>query len=131
MHIFVTEKHRGAPITVINPAGKEARLFPQDVDGRLQTQYSEAKMPGFYRLNVGPESGLVAVNPPLEESDFAQMQVDELRDKFPGIPLASVQWERGQAVRPPRVQPLSLAGWFLIGLLALMLLEGVFANRLR
>jgi hypothetical protein len=131
MHIFVPEKHRGAPITVINPAGKEARLFPQELDGRLQTQYSEAKVPGLYRLKVGPESGLVAVNPPLEESDFSEMQVDELRDKFPGIPFASVQWERGQAVRPPRVQPLSLAGWFLIGLLALMLLEGVFANRLR
>jgi hypothetical protein len=26
---------------------------------------------------------------------------------------------------------MSLAGWFLIGLLALMLVEGVFANRLR
>jgi hypothetical protein len=34
-------------------------------------------------------------------------------------------------VRPPQVEPTSLAGWFLIGLLALMLVEGVFANRLR
>jgi hypothetical protein len=131
MHIVVPEKHRGAPITIVNPGGQEARLFPQEHDGRLQAHYSEAKVPGFYRLQVGPESGLVAVNPPLEESDFSDIQVDELRDKFPGIPFAAMQWERGQGVRPPQVQPLSLAGWFLIGLLALMLLEGVFANRLR
>ena len=74
---------------------------------------------------------MVAVNPQLEESDLADIQVDELRGKFPGIPFALVQWERGQTVRPPQVQPMSLAGWFLIGLLALMLVEGVFANRLR
>jgi hypothetical protein len=56
---------------------------------------------------------------------------DELREKFPGSPFAFVEWERGQPLRPPQVEPMSLAGWFLIGLLALMLVEGVCANRLR
>jgi hypothetical protein len=42
-----------------------------------------------------------------------------------------VRWERGQPVRAALVEPTSLAGWFLLGLLALALLEGVFANRLR
>jgi hypothetical protein len=131
LQIRVPEKRQEVPITIVDPSGKEARLFPQELDGRLNVQYDEAKVPGFYRLQVGPESGLAAVNTPLEESDLTDIQIDELRDKFPGIPFALVQWERGQTVRPPQVQPLSLAGWFLIGLLALLLVEGVFANRLR
>ena len=131
MQILLPEERQEVPITVVAPGGKEARLFPQTLDGRLEAQYGEAKVPGFYRLKVGAESGLVAVNPPVEESDLTDVQVDELHDKFPGIPFALVQWERGQAVRPPQVQPMSLAGWFLIGLLVLMLIEGVFANRLR
>ena len=60
-----------------------------------------------------------------------ELQPDEIREKFPGIPLAFVEWERGRPIRPPQAEPTSLAGWFLIGLLALMLVEGVFANRLR
>jgi hypothetical protein len=74
---------------------------------------------------------LVAVNTPLEESDITVIQPDEVREKFPGSPFAFVEWERGQPLRPAQVELTSLAGWFLIGLLALMLVEGVFANRLR
>jgi hypothetical protein len=73
----------------------------------------------------------VAVNTPLEESDMTAIEADEVREKFPGSPFAFVEWEHGQPLRPPQVEPMSLAGWFLIGLLALMLVEGVFANRLR
>jgi hypothetical protein len=73
----------------------------------------------------------MAVNTPLEESDVTSIQMDEVREKFPGSSFAFVEWERGHPVRPPQVDPTSLAGWFLIGLLALMLVEGVFANRLR
>jgi hypothetical protein len=131
LQVRVPEGRQGVPITIVDPGGKEARLFPQELDGRLKAQYDEAKVPGFYRLKAGSESGLAAVNAPLEESDLTDIQLDELRDKLPGIPFALVQWERGQSVRPPQVQPLSLAGWFLIGLLALLLVEGVFANRLR
>jgi hypothetical protein len=120
-----------ASVTIRDPQGKEARLFPQEQDGRVEARYAEARVPGFYRLGIGQESGLVAVNTPLEESDVTPLQAEEIRDKFPGIPFALVQWERGKPVRPPQVEPLSLAGWFLIGLLALMLVEGVFANRLR
>jgi hypothetical protein len=73
----------------------------------------------------------VAVNIPIEESDVSAILPDEVREKFPGVSVAFVEWERGRPVRPPQVEPTSLAGWFLIGLLALMLVEGVFANRLR
>jgi hypothetical protein len=127
----LTEPQKGALITVIDPQGKEARLFPQERDGQTQAESTETKVPGFYRINIGQESALVAGNTPLEESDITPFQPDEIREKFPGVPLAFVEWERGQPIRPPQVEPTSLAGWFLIGLLALMLVEGVFANRLR
>jgi hypothetical protein len=127
----VAESQLDLPITVRDPHGREVRLFPQDQDGRAEAQYTEARVPGLYRLRLGQETALVAVNTPLEESDVTAIQPEELREKFPGIPLAIMQWERGDPVRPPQVAPLSLAGWFLIGLLALMLVEGVFANRLR
>lgn len=127
----VGELHREMPITIRDPHGKEVRLYPQDGHGQVQAHYTEARVPGFYRLRMGQETALVAVNTPLEESDVTFIQAEEIREKFPGMPLALVQWERGHPVRPPQVEPLSLAGWFLIGLLALMLVEGVFANRLR
>jgi hypothetical protein len=97
----------------------------------MQTVYPAPWLPGFYRLRVGQDVGLVAVNTPLDESDVTAVQPDEIREKFPGVPFTFIAWERGQAVRPLQVEPMSLAGWFLIGLLALMLVEGVFANRLR
>jgi Aerotolerance regulator N-terminal len=118
-------------VTIADPQGQETRLFPQEQAGQMQTEYADTQLPGFYRIRVGPELGVVAVNTPLEESDLSPIHSDEVRGKFPGSPFAFVAWERGQPVRPPQVDPMSLAGWFLIGLLALMLVEGVFANRLR
>ena len=127
----VSESSKEALVTIIDPQGKETRLFPQDRDGQMRAEFPEPRLPGFYRLRVGPEVGLVAVNTPLEESDMSAIEADEVREKFPGSPFAFVGWERGQPLRPPQVEPMSLAGWFLICLLALMLVEGVFANRLR
>jgi hypothetical protein len=127
----LSEQLREALVTVSDPQGKETRLFQQEQDGQLQAEFPEPRLPGFYRLRVGPEVGLVAVNTPLEESDMTAIEPDEVREKFPGSPFAFVEWEHGQPLRPPQVEPMSLAGWFLIGLLALMLVEGVFANRLR
>jgi hypothetical protein len=129
--VKVSEQQREALMTIIDPQGKETRLFPQDQGGQIQAEFPEPWLPGFYRLRVGPEVGLVAVNTPLEESDMTAIEADEVREKFPGSPFAFVEWEHGQPLRPPQVEPMSLAGWFLIGLLALMLVEGVFANRLR
>jgi hypothetical protein len=80
---------------------------------------------------VGPDTDLVAVNTPLEESDLSATTRSEVREKFPGSPFTFLAWERGQPLRPPESEPMSLAGWFLICLLALMLVEGVMANRLR
>jgi Aerotolerance regulator N-terminal len=127
----LSDQHREALVTIADPQGKEARLFPQEQGGQIQAEYADPRLPGFYRLRVGPEAGLVAVNTALEESDVTVIQPDEVREKFPGSPFAFVEWERGQPLRSPQVEPTSLAGWFLIGLLALMLVEGVFANRLR
>jgi hypothetical protein len=127
----VQESSKEALVTIIDPQGTETRLFPQDRDGQMQAEFSEPRLPGLYHLRVGPEVGLAAVNTPLEESDMSAIEADEVREKFPGSPFAFVGWERGQPLRPPQVEPMSLAGWFLICLLALMLVEGVFANRLR
>jgi hypothetical protein len=127
----LAEPQKGALITVVDPQGKETRLFPQERDGQTQAESPETQVPGFYRINIGQENAVVAGNTPLEESDITPFQPDEIREKFPGVPLAFVEWDRGQPIRPPQVEPTSLAGWFLIGLLALMLVEGVFANRLR
>jgi hypothetical protein len=129
--LTVAASQRELPIVVSDPRGKETRLFPQEEHGQMQARYTEARVPGFYRLRLGQEAGLVAVNPPLEESDVTTMAPEEIAEKFPWTRVAVVPWERGQPVRPPQVEPLSLAGWFLIGLLALMLVEGVCANRLR
>ena len=129
--VTLSEQQKEALVTIIDPQGKETRLFPQDRGGQLHAEFHEPRRAGFYRLRVGPEGGLVAVNTPLEESDMTAIESDEVREKFPGSPVAFVAWERGQPLRPPQVEPLSLAGWFLIGLLALMLVEGVLANRLR
>jgi hypothetical protein len=129
--IQVAEAQREMPVTISDPHGKETRLFPQDRNGQVITDYTAARVPGFYRLRLGQDTALVAVNAPLEESDVTSIQPEEVPEKFPGIPFTMVQWERGNPVRPPQVEPMSLAGWFLIGLLALMLVEGVFANRLR
>jgi hypothetical protein len=129
--IRLSAGQKETPVAIRDPQGKETRVFPQEQDGRVEARYVEARVPGFYRIGIGQEIGLAAVNTPLEESDVTPIRAEEIRDKFPGIPFAFVQWERGKPVRPPQVEPLSLAGWFLIGLLALMLVEGVFANRLR
>jgi hypothetical protein len=129
--VKLSDRQKEALVTITDPQRKETRLFPQEQSGQIQTEYPDTRLPGFYHIRVGPEVGLVAVNTPLEESDVASIQMDEVREKFPGIPFAFVEWERGHPVRPPQVEPTSLAGWFLIGLLALMLVEGVFANRLR
>jgi hypothetical protein len=125
------EPQKEALITVIDPQGKETRLFPQEREGLTRAESPATQVPGFYRVSVGQETAVVAGNTPLEESDISPFRPDEIREKFPGIPLAFVEWERGRPIRPPQVEPTSLAGWFLIGLLALMLVEGVFANRLR
>jgi Aerotolerance regulator N-terminal/von Willebrand factor type A domain len=129
--IKVSEQQREALVTIIDPQGKETRLFPQDQGEQIQAEFPEPRLPGFYHLRVGPEVGLVAVNTPLEESDMTALEPDEVREKFLGSPFAFVEWERGQPLRPPQVEPMSLAGWFLIGLLAMLLVEGVLANRLR
>jgi hypothetical protein len=129
--VKVSEQQKEALVTIVDPQGKETRLFLQDQGGQLQAEVLEPRLAGFYRLHVGDESGLVAVNTTLDESDVTAIEPDEVREKFPGSPLAFVAWERGQPLRPPQVEPMSLAGWFLIGLLALMLVEGVLANRLR
>ena len=118
-------------VTVTDPQGKETRVRPETQEGGVEASYSAARRPGFYRLRVGPEESLVAVNTPLEESDVTRIPPEELREKFRGVPFALVRWERGNPVRPPQVEPMSLAGWFLMGLLAMALVEGVFANRLR
>jgi hypothetical protein len=127
----LSDRQKEALVTIADPQGKETRLFLQEQDGQVQTEYPDTWLPGFYRMRVGQEVGLVAVNTPLEESDVTAIQPDEVREKFPGVPFVFVEWERGHPVRPPQVEPTSLAGWFLIGLLALMLVESVFANRLR
>lgn len=127
----VSEPQRDLLLTIRDPQGREVRVFPEGPEGGAEAHYGEARLPGFYRLRVGQETGLVVVNTPLEESDVTPIQPKELREKFPRIPLAIMQWEPGDPVRPPQVTPMSLAGWFLIGMLALMLVEGVFANRLR
>jgi Aerotolerance regulator N-terminal len=129
--IKLSEQLREALVTIIDPQGKETRLFPQDQGEQIQAEFPEPRLPGFYHLRVGPEVGLVAVNTPLEESDMTAVEPDEVREKFLGSPFAFVEWERGQPLRPPQVEPMSLAGWFLIGLLAMLLVEGVLANRLR
>jgi hypothetical protein len=129
--VKVPEPSKEALVSITDPQGKETRLFPQDRDGEMRAESPEPRLPGFYRLRVGTEPGLVAVNTPLEESDMAAIGADEVREKFPGSHFAFVEWERGQPLRPPHVEPMSLAGWFLICLLGLMLVEGVFANRLR
>jgi hypothetical protein len=127
----LSDPQKEALATLTDPQGKETRLFPQEQNGQIQATSSETRLPGFYRLQVGQEMSLVAVNTPLDESDMATIQLHDLEEKFPGIRLALVEWERGRPVRPPQVEPLSMAGWFLIGLLILMLVEGVCANRLR
>jgi hypothetical protein len=132
--LVITSSEReedGALTMVVDPEGRETRLFPQEIAGTMQAEYVDARVPGFYRVRVGQKNGLAAVNVPLEESDIAAIGADEIREKFPGAYLGFVHWDRGQPVRPSQIEPTSLAGWFLVGLLALMLVEGVFANRLR
>jgi hypothetical protein len=129
--IKLSEQQREALVTISDPQGKETRLFPQDQGEQIQAEFPEPRLPGFYRLRVGPELRLVAVNTPLEESDMTALEPDEVREKFLGSPFAFIEWEPGQPLRPPQVEPTSLAGWFLIGLLAMLLVEGVLANRLR
>ena len=129
--VQLSEQQKAALVTITDPQGKETRLFPQEQNGQMQTASSETRLAGFYRIRVGQEIGVVAVNTPLDESDITSIQPHDIGEKFPGIPFAFVEWERGRPVRPPQVEPMSMAGWFLIGLLALMLVEGVCANRLR
>jgi hypothetical protein len=129
--LTVGASQREMAISIRDPQGRETRLFPHEEDGQLKASYAEAHVPGFYRVRLGQDTGLVAINTPLEESDVAGIRPEEIAAKFPGMPLAMLQWERGHPIRPPQVEPTSLAAWFLIGLLALMLVEGVLANRLR
>ncbi len=131
VQISLPAEQKDTLVTITDPQGKETRLRLEVHEGRAEARYPEAPRPGFYRLRVGQEDALLAVNTPLEESDVTRIPPEELREKFHGIPFALVRWERGNPVRPPQVEPMSLAGWFLIGLLALALVEGVFANRLR
>ena len=127
----LSESQKEALVTLTDPQGHETRLFPQEQNGQTQAVSSETHLPGFYRVRIGQEIGVVAVNTPLDESDITSIQPHDIGGKFPGIPFAVVEWEPGRPVRPLQVEPTSMAGWFLIGLLALMLVEGVLANRLR
>jgi Aerotolerance regulator N-terminal len=129
--VQLSDQQQETLVAITDPQGKETGLFAQELDGQRQIRYPHTELPGFYRLRIGQEVGLVAVNTSLEDSDMTAVHPDELREKLPGTPFSIVEWERGHPIRPPQLEPTSLAGWFLIGLLALMLIEGVFANRLR
>ncbi|MBI3327027.1 MAG: BatA domain-containing protein [Nitrospinae bacterium] len=131
IQIKLPAEQKDALVTITDPQGKETRLRLEVQDGRAEAWYPDTRRPGVYRIRVGQENAVLAVNTPLEESDVTRIQPEELQEKFPGSPFALVRWERGNPVRPPQVEPMSLAGWFLMGLLALALVEGVFANRLR
>jgi len=131
IRIRLPAERKEGSVTVTDPQGKESRLRLEEQNAWREAQYAEALQPGFYRLRAGAEQGLAAVNPPWEESDITSIPWEELREKFGGAPLAYVRWERGQRVQPVLNEPMALAGWFLLGLLALALVEGVFANRLR
>ncbi|MBI3329929.1 MAG: BatA domain-containing protein [Nitrospinae bacterium] len=131
IQITTPAEPREVLVTITDPQGKETRLRVEGQDGRGEARYPDVRRPGFYRLKVGPEEGLVAVNTPLEESDVTRIPPEELGEKFRRSPFAFVRWERGSPLYPPQVEPTSLAGWFLLGLLALALVEGVCANRLR
>ena len=113
-------------MTIIDPQGKETRLFPQTGMGRCSEFPSRD-----FQLYQSVWANLMAVNTPLEESDMSAIEADEVREKFPGSLFAFVGWSVNDHSVPHKSNRCRWQGWFLICLVCLMLVEGVFANRLR
>ena len=74
-----------AAAAVINPAGERVALGDLAAG---QQRFFSAEQPGFHELRVGPDTRVVAVNPPSAESNLDGMPPEDL--------LASVQRTQGE-----------------------------------
>ncbi len=75
-------------VAVITPDGDRLNLGNEDAAG---PRFFTPGQPGFYEVRVGPETGIVAVNVPLTESQFDRIPAEDL--------IASVQRVEGEARR--------------------------------
>jgi hypothetical protein len=86
--IAVTAGLESVAAAVIDPKGDRRALG--DLSGG-QTKFYTPTAPGFHEIRIGPDTRMVAVNPPAAESNLESMPPEDL--------LASVQRTQGESQR--------------------------------
>ena len=87
--IPVTAGLESVAAAVVDPSGKRQALGDL---GAGQAKFFTPTMPGFHEIRVGPDTRVVAVNPPASESNLDSMPPEDL--------LASVQRTKGDSQSP-------------------------------
>jgi len=87
--IPVTAGLESVAAAVVDPSGKRQALGDLSAG---QAKFFTPTMPGFHEIRVGPDTRVVAVNPPASESNLDSMPPEDL--------LASVQRTKGDSQSP-------------------------------
>lgn len=120
----------GSEASIAGPDGRghNARFFPEGPGSRAVLP--QAGEPGFYRWSApGGEGGVLAVNPPPEESDLSPLGDGEIRERFAPLRAEVVEVAPGGEDEDPiRIGSRSLTRPLLVALLLVLLLEPVAAG---
>ena len=118
-------------LAIFTPDGKELLSRFASRDGAVEAPVTEYTVPGIYRLNAAAESDYLAVNATRSESDFAKLQQSDLQKRWQPMSVIlqeeSALGEQADGVTLPGRE---MAGMLLLFLVAVLMVENVFANRL-
>ena len=121
----------GASLTVYTPDGEELLSRFASRDGLVEAPVTVYTVPGIYRLDAGAGPDYLAVNGTREESDFAKLQQADLQKRWQ--PMSVVLQEESDPGGEAGDAPLAgreMAGFLLLSLVAVLMVENVCANRL-
>jgi hypothetical protein len=125
--IPVTAGVENATAAVIDPKGERQALGNINAG---EAKFFTPVIPGFHEIRVGPDTRMIAVNPPSSEGNLDSMPPEDL--------LASVQRTPGEAKQPGFIDPEAKneyarrqMGWWYLLLFALLagVAEIYIANR--
>ena len=129
--VRVPGAQEGGSLTIYTPDGKELLSRFTSRDGVIEAQVTEYTVPGIYRLDAGADPDFLAVNGTRAESDFAKLQQPDLQKRWKPMSVvlqedSDLGEEAGDVTLPGR----EMAGILLLSLVAVLMVENVFANRL-
>ena len=127
--VRVPGAREGGSLTIYTPDGKELLSRFTTRDGAIEAQVAEYTVPGIYRLDAGADPDFLAVNGTRAESDFAKLQHPDLQKRWKPLSVvlqedSDLGEEAGDVTLPGR----EMAGILLLSLVAVLMVENVFAN---